>query len=46
MKKYTYTAGYRTFVIEADNKKQAIEKARKRHFPHSVNVSSFMVKRG
>ncbi len=45
MKTYRYTAGYRTYTVQSNTKKEAIEKAKAmpRHLLHSVNVSSFRV---
>lgn len=45
MKTYIYAAGYRLYTIQANTKKEAIEKAKAmpRHLLHSVNVSSFRV---
>lgn len=49
MKKYIYSVnnGITTglFTVEANNKKEAIEKAKKFHCFGGVNVSSFRVKK-
>lgn len=47
MKKYTFTVngilGTGTYIIEANNKKAAIENAKKKYPMHGVNISSFKV---